>query len=93
MKVLLYLFTQSRPARDQVTHLAAHALMDREKHDGPEIERRVVAYPGVEIDDVVSEVGDPITAFAQPRLDPPVQHLPQRRHADHSCDVAILDRP
>ena len=67
--------------------------MDREKDDRTEIERRVVADPRVEFDHVVREVGDPIAAFAKPRLDPPVQHLPQRGNADHSGDVAVLDRP
>src|SRR5205085_9950130 len=91
MQIFLHLLRQRRAARDQVSHLSAHSLMDREKDDRAEIERRVVAYPGVELDHVVGEIGDPIAAFSESRFDTAVQHFPQRRNADHACNMPVLN--
>ena len=66
--------------------------MDREKDDRTEIERRIVADPGIKLDDVVRQVGDPVAAFAQARLDAAMEHLPERGNADHAGHVAVLDR-
>src|SRR5688572_29502172 len=67
--------------------------MDREKDYRTKIERGVVADPGVELDHVVGEIGDPITAFAKSGFDAAVKHLPQSGYADHSRDVTVLDSP
>ena len=67
--------------------------MDREKDDRAEIERRVVANPGVEFDHVVGQIGDPIALFAKPRLDPSMQHFPQSRNTDHARNVSVFDSP
>src|SRR5213079_1990851 len=82
VQILLHLLAQGRSARDQITHLPAHSLMDREKDDRPKIEWRVVAYPRVELDNIVRQVRDPISAFAEARLDTPMEHFPECRNTD-----------
>ena len=66
--------------------------MDREKDDRAEVERRVVAYPGVKFDDVVRQIGDPIAFLTKPRFDTPVQHFPQCGDTDETRHMAVFDR-
>jgi hypothetical protein len=65
--------------------------MNWEKYDGPEVEWRIVAYPGVEFDHVISDIGYPISAFPKASFYSTVQHFPQRRHAYHAGHVAVFD--
>src|SRR5580765_6191177 len=91
MQIFLHLFAQCRAARDQITHLAAHALMDREKDDRAEIEGCVVTKPRVELDNLLGDVSDPIAIFPQARLYSAIKHLASRRPTDDPSHMNILD--
>jgi hypothetical protein len=65
--------------------------VDGPEDDLAEVERGVVAEPRVGADQALGRVADPPAPLAQPALDPAVQQLPQRGHADHAGDVPVLN--
>src|SRR5687768_9716256 len=93
LKVPLDLLAQSRASADKVANATAQAFMNRIESDGPEIERRFFPQPRISFNHRLGSLTDPIAALVEPVLDAPVKEFPQRRHAHHPGNVAILDCP
>src|SRR5437870_11823947 len=83
---------QGRATANEIAYAPAQDLVNRIEESLPEIQRRVVAQPRVELHHQVGHFANPLAAFVQTILDSSMQQLPKRGHADHPGDVAVLNR-
>src|SRR4029079_1919869 len=90
-KVALYLFVESRSAADEITNAATHAFVNRIEQQLAEVQRGLVAQPGIESHQQVSGFADQLAAMLQARFDAAVQQFPKRGHAYHPGNVSVLD--
>ena len=91
LKVALHFVIQGGAAADEITDAAAHAFVNRIKENLAQIQRCLITHPGVESHQQIRRLADPLAALVQAVLDASMQQLPERRHADHAGDVAVLD--
>ncbi len=93
-EVLHHVGRQRGAAADEQAQAPAQLAVDREEQDLAQVEpvRHPVAQAAVEVDDSLEGALDERSALAHPLGDLAVQELPQRRHADHAGDAAVLER-
>src|SRR5262245_9348968 len=92
MKVALNLFAQCGATADEIANAPAETFVNRIEQDLPEVQRRLIAQPGIQVHQVVSSFANPVAALVETILDATMQQFPKRGNTDHSGYVAVLNR-